>query len=78
MFGHISIFTFNKLAQKVFSCFLGSEEMVSLEKHLARKLAVSALILGFLFSRAANTSSVMGSRVVCLKCEKKYDNFQQL
>ena len=50
-----------------FNSFLFSIAGVHFVKHLARKDAVSALTWGFLFSRAARTSSWIFSKVVCKK-----------
>ena len=56
--------TLRRLAQKVFSSFFGRVAMVLLAKHLDRNAAVSALIAGFLFSKAATMSSTNASRLV--------------
>ena len=49
----------------ILSIFLGSVAMVQVLKLRARKDAVSALIEGFLFSRAATHCSEMGSKEIC-------------
>lgn len=57
-------FTFRRLVQNVFSCFFGRVVRVSLAKARPRKAAVSALIWGFLLSKAATRSSIRGSRLI--------------
>lgn len=64
---HAHVHTLSKLAQNTFKSFLGKDAIVALAKHLDRKNAVSALIDGFLLSRAACMSSISGSNVVCNK-----------
>lgn len=58
---------FSNAVVYAFNSFLFSITGVHFVKHLARKEAVSAFTCGFLFSRAARTSSWIASIVVCNK-----------
>ena len=57
--------TFRRAKQKAFSSFLGSVACVQRAKQRLRKEAVSALMPGFLLSRAAMMSSIRASSVTC-------------
>jgi len=59
--------TFRRAMQKAFSSFLGNVACVQRAKQRPRKKAVSALIPGFLFSRAAMMSSIRASNETCAR-----------